>query len=51
VSKLLFDQNISYRIVRNLKNEFDNSTDISNCGLSDKEDPDIWDYVIYSIRF
>jgi len=44
VNKLLFDQNISYRIVRKLKREFNNCKHISNCGLNDKEDPDIWEY-------
>jgi len=44
VSKLLFDQNISSRIVRKLKNEFVNSKHVSNCGLNDTEDPDIWEY-------
>jgi len=42
MSKLLFDQNISYRIVKKLKDDFHNCKHISDCGLNDKEDPEIW---------
>ncbi len=44
MSKLLFDQNISYRIVKQLKDDFPECKHISNVGLNDEEDPEIWNY-------
>jgi len=44
VSKLLFDQNISYRIVKQLKDDFPECKHISNVGLNDEEDQEIWQY-------
>jgi predicted nuclease of predicted toxin-antitoxin system len=50
--KLLFDQNISFRIVNKIIDIFPGSRHVSNIGLSDSEDIDIWlfakkeDYVI-----
>jgi len=44
LSKLLFDQNISYRIVKQLKSDFSECKHISNVGLSDEEDQEIWYY-------
>jgi len=44
VIKLLFDQNISYRIVRLLKSEFSGCKHVSDVGLNDEEDPEIWNY-------
>jgi predicted nuclease of predicted toxin-antitoxin system len=40
--KLLFDQNISYRIVKKVSHLFPGCLHVSGCGLSDAEDPDIW---------
>jgi len=42
--KLLFDQNISYRITKFLANHFPACKHISDCGLMDCEDPEIWLY-------
>lgn len=42
--KLLFDQNISYRIVKKLEKYFPDCKHISDCGLSDCDDPEIWQY-------
>ena len=44
VSKLLFDQNISYRIVKKLKDDFPECKHISDVELKDEEDPEIWNY-------
>ncbi len=40
--KLLFDQNISYRAAKHLQEDFPGSKHLSDCGLMDKDDPDIW---------
>jgi predicted nuclease of predicted toxin-antitoxin system len=42
--KLLFDQNISFRITKKLPNEFSGSIHVSDCGLSNCEDSEIWDF-------
>ena len=42
--KLLFDQNISFRITKKLNSYFPGCLHISNCGLSECEDQDIWKY-------
>ncbi|HOT14168.1 MAG TPA: DUF5615 family PIN-like protein [Bacteroidales bacterium] len=42
--KLLFDQNISYRIVNKLIDKFPESKHVSQVGLNDTEDIDIWQY-------
>lgn len=42
--KLLFDQNISYRISGKLQDLFPESKHISECGLQNSEDFDIWNY-------
>jgi len=42
--KLLFDQNISFRISRKLKDHFSGSLHVSDCKLSGCEDPEIWKY-------
>ncbi len=42
--KLLFDQNISFRITKKLKNYFSDCLHVSDCGLSDCEDQVIWKY-------
>lgn len=42
--KLLFDQNISYRIVTKLPDTFEGCKHVSQVGLMDCEDPEIWQY-------
>ncbi len=42
--KLLFDQNISFRITRKLQGYFPGCLHVSDCNLSDSEDPEIWKY-------
>lgn len=42
--KLLFDQNISYRIVNKIIDIFPDSKHVSNVGLNDSEDIDIWQF-------
>lgn len=42
--KLLFDQNISFRIVNKLKDYFPACKHVSQVGLKDCEDPEIWIY-------
>lgn len=44
VMKLLFDQNISFRIERKLSVNYESSKHISNVGLSNATDIDIWNY-------
>jgi len=41
---LLFDQNISFRIVRLLQEVYPGCIHLSRCGLTDAEDPEIWRY-------
>ena len=40
--KLLFDQNISYRIIHKLESHFQGSVHVSHCNLCDCEDTEIW---------
>jgi len=42
--KLLFDQNISFRITKKLKAVFQEAKHVSDCGLSNAEDPEIWKF-------
>ncbi len=42
--KLLFDQNISFRITKKLIDLLPNCKHVSDCGLMDCDDPDIWEY-------
>ena len=42
--KILFDQNISFRIVPKLIDHFPDCKHISDCGLMDSEDPEIWQF-------
>ena len=42
--KLLVDQNISFRLVKELKNEFPGIEHVSNVGLLNTRDSDIWAY-------
>lgn len=41
---LLFDQNISFRITRLLKDVYPECKHVSECGLLDCEDQEIWEY-------
>jgi predicted nuclease of predicted toxin-antitoxin system len=42
--KLLFDQNISYRLVARLIDILPDSRQISQCGLENSTDKQIWEY-------
>jgi predicted nuclease of predicted toxin-antitoxin system len=42
--KLLFDQNISYRIVSRIIQEFPDSKHVSDVGLAGAEDSEIWQF-------
>lgn len=42
--RLLFDQNISFRIVNKLNDCFPDCKHVSDVGLKNHEDPDIWIY-------
>ena len=42
--KLLLDQNISYRAAKKLDKEFPVCKHVSDCGLMDSGDTDIWSY-------
>lgn len=42
--KLLFDQNISFRIIKKLSEHFSDCKHVSDCDLQDSDDVDIWEY-------
>lgn len=42
--KLLFDQNISYRIITKIIDKFPKSKHVSSFKLNDSEDIDIWEF-------
>jgi predicted nuclease of predicted toxin-antitoxin system len=42
--KLLFDQNISFRILNALETEFPGSVQVKSAGLEDKTDLEIWTF-------
>jgi len=42
--RLLFDQNISYRILKKLSDQFEGSIQVRTAGLEDTSDRQIWDY-------
>lgn len=42
--KLLFDQNLSYRLVSRLKEFYPNSVHIASIGLDKSSDLDVWNY-------
>ncbi|MGX1025184.1 DUF5615 family PIN-like protein [Psychroflexus sp. MBR-150] len=42
--KLLFDQNISFRIIKILSDLFPDCKHVSDCELMNSEDTDIWEY-------
>ncbi|MCL5029491.1 MAG: DUF5615 family PIN-like protein [Bacteroidetes bacterium] len=44
--KLLFDQNISYRIINKLPDSFADCRQVSHVGLKNCEDIDIWEYAL-----
>ncbi len=42
--KLLFDLNISFRIVNKLRDVFQDSTQVRDAGLGNATDTEIWNY-------
>ena len=42
--KLLFDQNLSHKLVVQLAAEFPGSAHVRDCGLSRAPDPELWSY-------
>ena len=42
--KLLFDQNISYRIIKTIEDIFPNSKQVRDLNLENSTDRQIWDY-------
>ena len=42
--KLLFDQNLSHRLVEQLATEFPDSAHVRDVGLATTPDPDVWAY-------
>ena len=42
--KLLFDQNLSPRLVKRLENLFPNSMHVQNVGLAAEKDTELWNY-------
>ncbi|HEX5242985.1 MAG TPA: DUF5615 family PIN-like protein [Tepidisphaeraceae bacterium] len=42
--KLLFDQNLSHKLVVQLAAEFPGSAHVRDCGLTRAPDPEIWSY-------
>ena len=42
--KLLFDQNLSHKLVRRVADLFPNSTHVREVGLKEAEDPVVWEY-------
>ena len=42
--RLLYDQNISYRLVADLKDLYPDSLHVRDIGMKESDDSDIWDY-------
>lgn len=42
--KLLFDENLSYKLVQLLEDLFPNSIHVRNVGLKAADDPLVWEY-------
>lgn len=42
--KLLFDENLSFKLPRILSSDFPGSRHVSSCGLKGSPDRDIWEY-------
>jgi len=42
--KILFDQNISYRVVKKIQNIFPGSVQVREIGLENATDKEIWDF-------
>jgi predicted nuclease of predicted toxin-antitoxin system len=42
--KLLFDQNLSYKLVRSFSDEFPGSAHVRDLGLASVVDIDVWEY-------
>jgi predicted nuclease of predicted toxin-antitoxin system len=44
--KLLFDENLSYKLAERLSDIFPDSTHVRNVGLKSSDDPDVWKYAV-----
>jgi len=44
--KLLFDENLSHKLVESLADIFPDSTHVRNVGLKSADDPDVWKFAI-----
>lgn len=44
--KLLFDENLSDRLARNLADLFPGSTHVRDVGLKSADDPEVWKYAV-----
>ena len=42
--RLLYDQNLSYRLVAELQDLYPNSLHVRDIGMKESDDSDIWDY-------
>lgn len=42
--KLLFDQNLSFKLAKKLSDVFPESSQVKLLGLDEADDPDIWEY-------
>jgi predicted nuclease of predicted toxin-antitoxin system len=42
--KLLFDQNLSHKLVRRLSDLFPDSSHVREIGLKEADDPSVWEY-------
>jgi predicted nuclease of predicted toxin-antitoxin system len=44
--RLLFDQNLSFKLVNRLSDLFPNSTQVRLVGMDQSDDPDLWAYAL-----
>ena len=44
--RLLYDQNLSYRLVADLKDLYPDSLHVRDIGMKESDDSDIWDYAV-----
>ncbi len=44
--KLLFDENLSYKLVERLSDLFPGSIHVRDAGLASSDDPDVWDHAV-----
>ena len=47
--KLLFDENVSHKLVAILAGEFPGSTHVREIGLRAAEDGQIWDHAVHTV--